>query len=255
MSASVQDPHVLLVRRFYANAITTSEAVDQVLHLVKENLGLHPHELMHADSICCDDVNAIQYPPKAREMLGPFNLGGLNGFPFAGLTGMSAFAHHVPEQGAVFIFYGPHTGIDAAGTLGQIRRIGQQVPSACCGAARAALQRLQQGLLQPGHITELDYQMNQIEQIFLRDEQRLMQADTAVYQATELMYEAIDKRMEQLVAGTDFPCRYVLLAGGILINSDAELPSYCAFRKLWVIDTESRQTSSWMLQLQLPATA
>ena len=42
-----------------------------------------------------------------QDLLGPFKMGGLNGFPFTGLTGMSAFSSHVPDNGAVLIFYGP----------------------------------------------------------------------------------------------------------------------------------------------------
>lgn len=122
---------------------------------------------MYADSLCCDDVNAIQYPPRAHEMLGPFNMGGLNGFHFTGVTGMNAFAGHVPEDGAVYVFYVPHTGITAIGTIGEIHRIGQCSNSACCGAAQGALAKLQQGEIQEGNLTELDYRMNTIEQIFL----------------------------------------------------------------------------------------
>ncbi|MCD8539389.1 MAG: hypothetical protein LRY55_06200, partial [Leadbetterella sp.] len=71
-------------------------------------------------------------------MLGPFKMGGLNGYPFAGITGMNAFAHHVPEDGAVIVFYAPHIGITAEGNIGEISRIGQSRNSACCGAAKGA---------------------------------------------------------------------------------------------------------------------
>lgn len=95
------------VRKWYPKALTSIDTVNRLLDTIEEHLGLKPYQLMHADSMCCDDVNAIQYPPRANEMLGPFHLGGLDGFPFAGLTGMGAFAHHVPEDGAVVIFM-PH---------------------------------------------------------------------------------------------------------------------------------------------------
>jgi hypothetical protein len=32
-------------------------------------------------------------------------MGGLNGYPFAGLTGMNAFTNHVPENGAIIGIY------------------------------------------------------------------------------------------------------------------------------------------------------
>lgn len=117
---------------------------------------------MLADSICSDDVNSIEYLPRAYEMLGPFKMGGLDGFPFTGLTGMGAFAGHVPEDGAVFIYYAPHIGICKEGIVGEIHRVGQSKTSGCCGASKAALGKLTRGELVVGHVTELDYQMNTI---------------------------------------------------------------------------------------------
>jgi putative membrane protein len=74
----------------------------------KNNI-IEPKQVMLADSICSDDVNSIQYPVRTQEFLGPFKMGGLDGFPFTGLTGMGAFASHVPDDGAVFIYYGTPT--------------------------------------------------------------------------------------------------------------------------------------------------
>jgi hypothetical protein len=39
---------------------------------------------MLADSVCSDDLNIIQYPARTQEFLGPFKMGGLDGFPFIG---------------------------------------------------------------------------------------------------------------------------------------------------------------------------
>ena len=110
---------------------------------------------MLADSICSDDLNTIEYPKRAYEMLGPFKLGGLDGFPFAGLTGMSAFAHHVPADGAVFVFHGPHIGVSREGDTGVILRPGQTHHSACCaGAIRAVINKMTSGAIVPGELAE-----------------------------------------------------------------------------------------------------
>lgn len=122
-----------VVRQHYPNALTTSETVNRLLDIVKEHFNISPEQIMLADSICSDDVNTMEYPQRAYQMLGPFKMGGLNGFPFTGLTGMNAFAHHVPEDGAVFVYYAPHIGITASGTTGEINRVGQRKPSSCCG--------------------------------------------------------------------------------------------------------------------------
>ena len=93
-----------VVRKHYPNALTTLDSVNRLFDLLEKQYNIDPFEIMSADSICSDDVNSIEYPARAHEMLGPFKMGGLNGFPFTGLTGMGAFAGHVPENGAVFIY-------------------------------------------------------------------------------------------------------------------------------------------------------
>jgi hypothetical protein len=224
------------VRRIYPGAISTSDAVDRLLGLLQSQLGLAPRQVMSADSICSDDLNLIEYPQRAYEMLGPFKMGGLNGFPFTGLTGMGAFAHHVPADGAVFVFYGPHIGVTASGAAGQVLRPGQASPSACCGAALAALKKLQANELDPGRVTELDYQQGTIEQILLARRQRICDAPVPIVEATEVMYEAIEERIDLLASRTKYPSRYVVLMGGIVINADFGEGSFVSPRRLRVLD-------------------
>jgi hypothetical protein len=225
------------IRKIYPNAISTSDGVEQLLTLLTERLGLRPDQVMSADSICSDDLNLIEYPKRAYEMLGPFKMGGLNGFPFTGLTGMGAFAHHVPQDGAVFVFYGPHIGITIDGKVGEVVRPGQTAPSSCCGAARAALGKLEQNLIEPGFMTDIDYQMNTIEQIFLGHRQRILGAERPIVEATEVMYEAIEERIELLASRTKYPCRYVVLMGGVLINADHGFGSFVSLRRLQILDS------------------
>ncbi len=234
------------VKKWYPNAKTTIDAVNIVFDIIEAKLKLKPHQLMMADSVCCDDVNTIQYPPRAYEMLGPFKMGGLDGYPFAGLTGMGAFAHHVPEDGAVLVFYAPHIGITKDGTLGEIHRIGQSKNSACCGAAKGALGKLLKNEIVAGNISEIDYQMNTIEQLFLKQESRIKSAENQLYEATQVMYEAIDGRIEELVSKTQYPCKYVILIGAIYINGDKTMGSFCTYNKFDVIDLSNQERHSML---------
>jgi hypothetical protein len=240
----MNNQHLEAVQKWYPNAKTTIDAVNIVFDLIESKLQLKPNQLMMADSVCCDDVNTIQYPPRAYEMLGPFKMGGLDGYPFAGLTGMGAFAHHVPEDGAVLVFYAPHIGITKEGIIGEIQRIGQSKNSACCGAAKGALGKLLNNEIVAGNISEIDYQMNTIEQIFLKQESRIKSAENQLFEATKVMYEAIDQRIEELVSKTNYPCKYVILIGAIYINGDKDIGSYCSYNKFDVIDlsTKARQS-------------
>jgi len=228
-----------IIRQYYPNAITTIDSVNRLIDFVEEKLDLEPNQIMLADSICSDDVNSIQYPARAHEFLGPFKMGGLDGFPFTGLTGMGAFASHVPDDGAVFVYYGPHIGVSKNGAIGEIHRLGQSKNSGCCGAAKGALNKLLANQIVAGQVTELDYQMNTLEQILLREKDRILGAAIPIQEATEVIYEAIDQRIEELVANTKYNCRYVILVGAILINSDSDMGSFNSARKFELIDLKS----------------
>jgi hypothetical protein len=235
-----------LIRKWYPNAVTTIDSVNKLIDIVEENLELEPGMVMMADSICSDDVNSIQYPARTREFLGPFKMGGLDGYPFTGLTGMGAFASHVPDNGAVFIYYGPHVGITKSGVLGEIHRIGQTHNSGCCGAAKGALKKLLNNEITEGNITDLDYQMNTIEQILFKERERIINAEHSLFEATAVIYEAIDRRINELVDKTVYNCRYVILIGAVLINSDTDMGSFSSTKRFDVIDLSSKKRVSWM---------
>ncbi len=233
-----------IIHKWYPKAVTTIDSVNKIIDFVEYELDLEPKQVMLADSVCSDDVNSIQYPARAQEFLGPFKMGGLDGFPFTGLTGMGAFASHVPDEGAVFIYYGPHIGITKDGTIGEIHRIGQSKNSGCCGAAKGALGKLSNNQITAGNITELDYQMNTIEQILFNEKDRVLSAITPLFEATEVMYESIDRRINELVDKTNYNCKYVILVGAILINSDSDMGSFTEIRRFDVLDLNTKVRQS-----------
>lgn len=237
-----------LIRQHYPNALTTIDTVNVLIDFVEDQLDLEPSQIMMADSICSDDVNSIQYPVRASEFLGPFKMGGLDGFPFTGLTGMSAFASHVPDEGAVFVYYGPHIGISREGIVGEIHRYGQEACSDCCGAAKAALNKLAKGLIISGYVSEMDYQMNIIEQILLKEEERIMAAVNPLKEATEVIYEAIDQRILELVSQTKYKCKYVILLGAVLVNSDKAIGSFTAAKRFEIIDLANNERKDLMAE-------
>ena len=225
-----------IIPQFYPGASTTIDSVNHLIDFIENELDLETNKVMMADSICSDDVNSIQYPSRALEFLGPFKMGGLDGFPFTGLTGMAAFASHVPDEGAVFIYYGPHIGITKNGTIGEIHRFGQSKNTGCCGAAKGALGKLLNNQIVEGNVTELDYQMNTIEQILFKQKDRITGAKTPIFESTEVIYEAIDSRINELVEKTNFNCKYVILVGAVLINSDSDMGSFTEVKRFDIID-------------------
>lgn len=233
-----------IIRKFYPNAMPTIDSVNKFIEYVEDVLDLEPRQVMLADSICSDDVNSIQYPARALEFLGPFKMGGLDGFPFTGLTGMGAFASHVPDEGAVLIYYGPHIGITKDGKIGEIHRIGQTKNTGCCGAAKGALSKLLNNQIEEGNVMEMDYQMNTIEQILLKEKDRVVNAEIPLFEATEVIYEAIDKRINELVENTNYNCKYVILMGAVLINSDTDMGSFTHNKRFDVIDLATNKRES-----------
>jgi Limiting CO2-inducible proteins B/C beta carbonyic anhydrases len=238
-----------IIHQHYPTAVSTIDSVNHMIDFVEGTLDLEPGQIMLADSICSDDVNSIQYPARAHEFLGPFKMGGLDGYPFTGLTGMGAFASHVPDEGAVFVYYGPHIGISKNGVVGEIHRFGQQKNSGCCGAAKGALNKLLNNEIKEGNITELDYQMNTIEQILLKQKERIVAAEIPLKEATEVIYEAIDKRINELVTATKYNCKYVILMGAILINSDSDMGSFTTTRRFDIINLETKESKCHKAEL------
>src|SRR5690606_38363981 len=96
-------------------------------------------------------------------------------------------------------------------------------------------------------VTVLDYQMNAIEQIFLRHEKRIKSADNKLFEATEVLYEAIEQRINILISRTDYPCKHLIIAGGVFINGDIDMGSYCDYRRFEYLNLETGKRTDWMI--------
>ncbi|MCE6990087.1 hypothetical protein [Dyadobacter sp. CY323] len=226
------------VQKYFPNAVPSS---DFVLNVYKSlaPYQLTPDKIMLAHSICSDDVNAIEYPEEGRQMLGPFNMGGLNGYPFTGLTGMSAFAHHVPDDGAAMIFYAPHIGVSNNGELGKIIRVGQNEESSCCGAAVLALNRLKNDEIVPGEKPADDYQQHCLQEFLFEEKERVLNSETPIKEATEVIFENSGELISRLIKKTSFTGKYLFVIGAIIINTDWHYGSFLELRRFeeWDITT------------------
>jgi hypothetical protein len=234
-----------IVRSWYPNAVTTIDAFNGIINYFEDELEIDPSTVMFADSICSDDVNSIQYPVRAEEFLGPFKLGGLSGFPFVGLTGMETFASHIPDDGGVFIYYGPHVGISKNKEIGHINRFGQSHSTACCGATISAIEQLKKNNV----IFEkknMDFQMNTIKKIIHTEKNKILNSDNLIFEATEILYNAIDKRIKKLINKTKFTCHYVVLMGTILINGDSDMGSFISIKRLELIDFSKNKNGDYL---------
>ena len=73
-----------------------------------------------------------------------------------------------------------------------------------------------------------------------------MSAALPLKEATEAIYEAIDQRIEELVAGTTYNCKYLVLFGAIHINSDTDIGSFNEMRKFEVIDLKTTKRTNYL---------
>jgi hypothetical protein len=158
---------------------------------------------------------------------------------------------HLPVMFLMMVqssFIMKHIGVTKTGTIGEIHRLGQHKNSGCCGAAKGALGKLLNDQIIASNVTELDYQMNTIEQILLKQKNRVLTASSPLFEATEVIYEAIDQRINELVELTNYNCKYVILLGSILINSDSDMGSFTQIRRFDVINliTKERQNNLYL---------
>ncbi|CAG4998537.1 hypothetical protein DYBT9275_02019 [Dyadobacter sp. CECT 9275] len=228
------------IRQHYPQAIRSNDFILGTYSAVSQ-YNLPPEKIMLAHSICSDDVNAIEYPEEGRQMLGPFNLGGLNGFPFTGLTGMAAFSHHIPNDGAAMIFYAPHIGISDSGAPGKILRVGQESESSCCGAAILALGRLQNDEIDPGQKPFDDYQQHALQEFLYNEKERVLTAESPIKEATEIIFEQSGKMIDNLIQKTSFTGRYLFVIGAIIINTDWRHGSFLELRRFEEWDIVSKK--------------
>ena len=87
-------------------------------------------------------------------------------------------------------------GVTKNGKSGEINRYGQSTNSTCCGAAKAGLNKLKNNEIKEGNITDLDYQMNTLEQILAKNKDRVLNsANQILKQPKSLMKPSTNKWM------------------------------------------------------------
>jgi hypothetical protein len=240
------------IRSYYPKAYY-AEALKKEILVYLQEAGFEPDTVMTANSVCSDDINAMQFRISDDGLLGPFFLGGLDGFPFTGLTGMQAFAHHMPEDGALLIYYGPHIGVTEKGAIGKVLRTGQDHDSDCCGAAQAALGPIND---QPKPPAEPDYQQGTIVNLFQEpaNKKRIQAREPRlqIREATEVMYEAIQQRIRLLVdqSRAVFKGKHLILIGSVFINVDDGSEACVEHRYFQTINLQTREVKDHLKEFE-----
>ncbi len=228
-----------IVQEHFPNAMDAKDTSIHYLGEMQNDHKINVSKVLMATSVCSDDIN-VPSTTFFNVLFGPFIMGGLGGLPFAGRTGMTAFAHHIPDEGSAFIFYGPHIGITLEGELGKMYRPRQENTGNSCGALMLALDRLQDSSYAPV-MNDDDYQQMKLEESLLPYRDKVLASDNQQKAITEATYEIIDKKIhEHLKACKDeFHVDKVTLLGGIIINTDYGLDDYFDVRNFEVVDMKT----------------
>ncbi|HTF82277.1 MAG TPA: hypothetical protein VL947_11140 [Cytophagales bacterium] len=228
-----------LIKRVFPKALPGDEVLNHYFTLMQKDHQIDLEKTLFATSICSDDANFSADFSKVLSR--PFVMGGLGGLPYTGITGMVAYAHHIPDNGSAFIFYGPHVGFNDKGEIGRMRRPGQSHDTNSCGALMLALDRLGTEDHEEVYVplsSELDFQQTMLERSLMPFKHEIVNSDNPKLQITIHTYNVIEKMLKKFISisKNEFHCDKIILLGGIIINTDPSLPDYLDARNFEVLD-------------------
>ena len=230
-----------IINKTFAGAVPFNEYSDSLLFFLYAVHKISPEKILLGQSTCVDDVLNTKGIFSNHVVKGPFNFGGLAGLPFTGITGLDAFAHHVPDSGAALLFVGPHIGFSLKEGWGKIERIGQKQSTTCCGALVDALTKLQKpGAIVRRRPSEPDYQEEVIEQLALRHKSEILDSKEPLITFTKLVYKEAEQRIVNLPR-EGIKYKYIILIVAVIINTDRENPDYIWVDHMSIYDLENEQ--------------
>ena len=210
-------------------------STDELVNLIKNSLLRHGfgERSLVATSFCCDEVNRYLEKDLGNMYGRYFNLGGLAGFPFSGVTGFATMLSHVPDGGSCLVVYGPHVGIDTEGNVGRVNHRGRLKAGSCCSSAVAAASYASDIVIGkqkeiPPPDDPLDAQQNYVTRMILPHGNRVRIADKPMVELPKSMFDVQDELMQRIVntACDKVDDGKIAILGGIHINTPDEMSDY-----------------------------
>jgi hypothetical protein len=229
------------IRAEFPGALPVHIYADSILSYVLTRYKITPDQMLLGASTCVDDIIYTKNFQTHREIKGPFNLGGLGGLPFSGISGLSAFAHHIPEHGTMVLMIAPHIGYTKDKGWGYVLRSGQHDPSTCCGALMGTMQKLERGLLKQTVPTAVDYQGIIINNLVLQHEKEITGHHNPIATLTKIIYEEAEKQILDQVKSMELEhINYIVTVSGVLINTDSAYTDYLWLKHFSVYDVKNK---------------
>jgi len=230
-----------IIQSEFPGALPTIEFGDSLTRYLNKKYNLLPKDILLGISTCVDDIIFSKNFHHHPEMNGPFHMGGLGGLPFSGVSGLNAYAHHVPDNGAMVLFIGPHIGYSSEKGWGYMLRPGQTDGSSCCGALVGTLGQLEKGAIKPGVPAEDDYQGGVLAQMALGHSSEILSAPNHLIALTKITGQLAESQIEKMLDKISLEHeRYIVLIGLILINTDYNYTDYVWVTHFKVYDVKTK---------------
>lgn len=211
------------ILKYFPKAKPWAAVTDEYVNKITKDYGFEKDKILYASCICPDELN-YNVTSFNDHFNKAFCLGGLSGIPYTGKTGMAAYASHVPADGASFIYYGPHVGISNDGSIGQVLREHQHVPTFTCGSLISVLDRMRRDFVFDWSSNNFeDLQARVVEKVLHNHKERIFQSESDVLESLKILFSFSDCLLKQFINDNRkvFPTPHVFLLGGVIINTDA----------------------------------
>merc|ERR1719433_1289517 len=202
-----------------ADLVKFSQAILQV------RFGFTQKNTLYGQSLGADEANHVtgELVDQMRHCWGHvFNLGGIGGIPFVGKTGFTAFSHHVPDDGNLFVVYAPNIGISPHGEIGKLLRDGQHRLTTTCSSAVKAYNSVLKGERVPDGATH--DMMIHLKRALAGRATAISTAGDPMAALAREMFEISDKQMRDII-NFGYGNGWLALLGGIQINLSSPLAS------------------------------
>ncbi len=229
-----------MIKDHFPGALKAPEFGDSLLNYIRNHYQMPPEKILIGASTCVDDIIYTKNFHGHPEIKGPFHLGGLAGLPFTGISGLDAFAHHIPDSGIMLLMIEPHIGISEKGGWGHIIRHEQHEGSTCCGALMGVLDKIQKGQLKSG-ISEEDYQGDKISELAMKHQTEILSDKNPLIRLTSIISDEAERQIRSHVLHVDLHhIKYIIIITGILINTDYAYSDYQFISHFLVYDVAKK---------------
>ena len=229
-----------IIKKAFPGAMIAPEFSDSVLRYLHRKYGIVSNQLLLGASTCVDDIIYTKNFHIHTEIKGPFHLGGLAGLPFTGISGLEAFAHHIPDNGTMLLLVEPHIGYSEKHGWGYVLRHEQHEASTCCGALMGTLEKLKSGKLS-SVITEDDYQSDKIAALALDHRKEILAEDNPIIALTKLTSRSAENQIRAHVLDVQMPhVKYIVIITGVIINTDYNFSDYQFISHIMIYDINKK---------------